>query len=123
MSEKYYRYNSDDAPINLLDDQVYQYVLEREQLKELDLVGSKCSRTMEKKPSAIPPLITIAQREPFGNLNSGNSSLLKNLLVIILVIVVLYFIYSLCEDKKNNSQTSIFSQKLSPSVYYAQLSN
>ena len=105
MSEHYYRYNADDAPINfdLNNDEIYDYVLEREALKEIYNVSPRCIKNLGK-PS-----------EHFGNLNKrgGGMDLMQNILVIILVIVMLYLIYIfLCEDTKS---------EINPGRYIARL--
>ena len=88
MSELNYRYNSDDAPIDIDNDEIYDYVLEREALKELDNESPRCIKTYGK------------QMEHFGNLKGGNKNLMRNLLIVLIVMVVLYLTYCfLCEDK------------------------
>jgi hypothetical protein len=90
MAEHYYRYKSDDAPINLDDDEIYDYVLEREALKDLDNMPPRCMATFGK------------DHEHFGNLKGGYTALLKNMTLAVVVIIVLYLVYSLlCE--KNGS--------------------
>lgn len=90
MSEYYYRYNADDAPIDLDNDEIYDYVLEREALKDLDNVGPRCMRTMGRMEDG---------EEHFGNLKGKNKSLVKNLIMIMVVMIVLYLLYSwMCED-------------------------
>lgn len=88
MSETYYRYNSDDAVIDLENDEIYDYVLEREELKKLDLVGPKCIRNFGGE----------YQEEHFGNLHGMNNSFAKNLFVIILVLLLIYFGYTWCKS-------------------------
>jgi hypothetical protein len=88
MSEYYYRYNTDDATIDLENDEIYDYCLEREKLKELDNIGPKCMRDFGGE----------FKEEHFGNLK-GSRSLASNLLVLLVVIIVLYLAYSLmCEN-------------------------
>ncbi len=91
MSEYYYRYNSDDAAIDLENDEIYDYVLEREKLKELDNVGPKCVRDFGGE----------FQEEHFGNLTGKNKIMVKNLFLVLLVVVALYLLYSLlsCDEK------------------------
>jgi hypothetical protein len=90
MSEYYYRYNSDDAQVDLDNDEIYDYVLEREKLKELDNVGPKCMRDFGGE----------FKEEHFGNLKGKNRSLLKNLFIVIMVLIALYLLYSLCCGEK-----------------------
>ncbi len=104
MSEYYYRYNADDAPINLDDDEIYDYVLEREALKDLDNVGPRCMKTMGKLEDGS---------EHFGNLKKGKKSLFQNLLIVFGVMVILYFLYVwMCAD--NNAE-------IKPGNYVARL--
>jgi hypothetical protein len=96
MSEYYYRYNSNDATIDfdLENDEIYDYVLERENLKELDNVGPKCIRDFGGE-----------HKEHFGNmrnLKGNNKSLLKNLFLIILVLIALYILYGLLSCNPKN---------------------
>lgn len=89
MSQQYYRYNTDDAPIDIDNDEIYDYVLEREALKELDNVGPKCIKTFGQ------PV------EHFGNLKGGTKKLMENIFIVLLVLFMLYLIYCvLCDDKQ-----------------------
>ncbi len=90
MSEYYYKYNSNDAPVDLDNDEIYDYVLEREKLKELDNVGPKCVKDFGGE----------FKNEHFGNLKGKNKSLLKNVFIILLVLGALYLLYNLCYEKK-----------------------
>lgn len=106
MSEHYYRYNADDAPIDydLNNDEIYDYVLEREALKELDNVPPRCIKNLG-----------IPTQEHFGNLKlkGGNMDLMQNVFIVLLVLVILYLLYCfLCEDKKSG---------LNPGSYIARL--
>lgn len=101
MSEQYYRYNTDDAPIDMDNDEVYDYVLEREALKELDNVGPKCVRDNETS-------------EHFGNLKGGGKNLMKNILIVFLVIVLLYLSYSfLCDNGEKNLKPGKYEVRFS----------
>lgn len=87
MSERYYRYNSDDAIIDIENDEIYDWVLEREQMKELDNVGPRCIRDFGGE----------FREEHFGNLNQGGGGLVQNLVIILVVLMVLYLLYCWCQ--------------------------
>lgn len=87
MSEEYYRYNSDNTNIDLTNDEVYDYVLDREKLKELDY----------SQPKNVKDFSRAWSDEHFGNLEY---SFTKNILLIILIIVVMYVVYNYVCDKK-----------------------
>jgi hypothetical protein len=89
MAENYYRYNSDDSSIDLNNDEVYDYVLDRENLKELDNVGPKNQRDLSQAWSD----------EHYKNLKNHN--FLKNCCLVVLILIVLYLLYSyFCSEKK-----------------------
>jgi hypothetical protein len=90
MSEYNYRYNSDDVTIDLNNDEIYDYVLEREQLKELDNIGPKCMNNFENPLS-----------EHFGNMQKRKKSLATKLFILLIVVITLYLLYSLCLKKNN----------------------
>lgn len=90
MSEEYYRYNSDNVNIDLTSDEVYDYVLDREKMKELDY----------SRPRNIKDFSSAGSNEHFGNLGCPFSN---NILLIILIVIVLYFVYNyVCEKKPIN---------------------
>jgi hypothetical protein len=95
MTEHYYRYNTDDATIDFENDEVYDYCLEREKLKELDNVGPKCMRDFGGE-----------YKEHFeaGDLKKSlfsNSTI--NIIAIIIALILLYLIYtSFCPIEQNN---------------------
>jgi hypothetical protein len=101
MSHHYYRYNVDDAPIDLQNDEIYDYVLEREALKDLDLVGPRCYREMS------------GAAEHFGNMKGKRGKMMKHVLLVIVVLVVLCLLYCLCNDN--------IGYNLSPKNYIARL--
>lgn len=99
MTEDYYRYNSDDANIDLNNDEVYDYVLDRENLKDLDNTGPKNTTEFSQAWSD----------EHFGNLKK--SPLLKNVCLIVFIIIVMYLLYSyFCTESTVN-----------PGIYTARL--
>lgn len=88
MSEHYYRYKADNTPVDLDDDEIYDYVLEREALKDLDNVGPRCMNTLGEN------------NEHFGNLKGDKTNLLKNIVLAIVIIIVMYLIHCfLCGEK------------------------
>jgi hypothetical protein len=102
MSQQYYRYNTDDAPIDIDNDEIYDYVLEREALKELDNVGPKCVRDIEG-------------HEHFGNLKGGSTNdLMRNVFIVLLVVVMLYLMYCfLCDNKENEIKPGNYQVRFS----------
>jgi len=88
MSEQYfnYRYTPDESDIDIYNDSFYDYVLEREELKELDNVGPQCMRRFGGE-----------YKEHFGNMN--RNTLLKNIMLVIAIVVIICVVYSLCGNK------------------------
>lgn len=93
MTQNYYRYNSDDSSIDFNNDEIYDYVLDRENLKELDNIGPKNQKDFSQAWSD----------EHFGNLK--NRSLGENLFLIIFVLFISYLLYSnFCTETTVNSK-------------------
>ena len=99
MTENYYKYNSDNENIDLNKDEVYDYVLDRENLKELDNLGPKNQTDFSQAWSD----------EHFGNLKYN--SLMKNLCLVIFIIIVMYLLYShFCNE--SSVKPGIYSARL-----------
>ncbi len=89
MSERYYRYNLDDAPIDIEKDELYDYVLEREKLHDLDNTGPRCMTDFKDMDEILE------KEEHFGNLNYESWTTTQKILLAIAFTVILYLIYSL----------------------------
>jgi hypothetical protein len=87
MSERYYRYNSDDAIIDIENDEIYDWVLEREKLKELDNVGPSCMKKFGDE----------FNEEHFGNISQDDNNSMRYIFMIIFIIIILYLLYSFCQ--------------------------
>ena len=99
MSEQYYRYQSDDAKVDLMDGQLYEYVLtqDRNDFYKLANTGPRCMQDFSD----------MQEVEHFANLN-GSKKWVKHMLLLVVLVVVLYLLYCMCScsDKTNNSDYS-----------------
>jgi len=95
MSEKYYRYNSDNAVIDLENDEIYDYVLERENLKELN----------NSDPQSLNDFsdMHIENTEHFGNLTNKTKLMIRKVALAIIIIVIIYFLYIGCIESNESS--------------------
>ncbi len=85
MSEYYHYDTQDDFDFN--NDEMYDYVLERESLKQLDNVDSRCALS--------------GGEEHFGNLKKSQKSTIFNLFISLIIIIIIYFTYIwLCDSNK-----------------------
>ena len=103
MAETYYQYAPDGTEVDLDDDQIYNYVLEREAYRKLASTGPKCMKNF-KDMKEVDQMKPDAMNEHF---TTGSKSWIKNIIIIALILIALYFIYtSFCNSNNNNSTSS-----------------
>lgn len=84
MAERNYRYKSDCEGVNLDDDNVYDYVLERDQFSQISHRDPRCmDDAFDVK--------AYDMKEHFGNLGSGIS--IWHVIFIALVIYIIYYLF------------------------------
>lgn len=94
MTEKYNMYNS--PYVDLDKDSAYDFVLEREQLKELDNTGQKCINDVlkEKKEKKEENFY-----EYFTN-KCKNNTVAENGMILLILLLALYVIFYLIYNNK-----------------------
>jgi len=88
MSEDYYSYDENEN-VDLTKNEIYDFVVEREKLKEIEGSGYKSVNSSSEGWKI----------EGFENLSSFLS--MKNIIIIVIIIVLIYFLYTKFSKSKN----------------------
>jgi hypothetical protein len=87
MAETHYRYSSDCTEPDIEHDELYDYVLEREDYRKLASTGPKCMKNFKDMKEVDE------MNEHFTPTES--KSWIKNIIIIAIILIALYYIYTL----------------------------
>lgn len=104
MAETYYQYSPDGTEVDIENDELYDYVLEREAYRKLASTGPKCMKNF-KDMKEVDQMKPDGMNEHFTM--TGSKGWIKNIIIIALILIALYFIYTFfCNSNDKNSTPS-----------------
>lgn len=107
MSDKMQRYDDVNSAIDLDNDELYDYVLEREALKKLDnVVPPNCRGEHKENANAYANAYDNDQTEDFTNINKWwnrkskqQKHWMKLCFWLVIIIALCYYFYKQCNNK------------------------
>ena len=101
MAETHYQYSPDGTEVDIENDELYDYVLEREAYRKLASTGPRCMKNF-KDMKEVDQMKPDGMNEHFTTI--GSKGWIKNIIIIALILIALYFIYtSFCNNNDNTS--------------------
>ena len=101
MAETYYKYAPDGTEIDIDNDELYDYVLEREAYRKLANTGPKSM----KNPKDMKEIVQTAEHFT----TTGSKSWIKNVVIIAIILIALYLIYTLFSNGNNNNNATPYN--------------
>ena len=104
--ETNYKYQPDDATIDIDDDELYGYTLEREALHRRNCASPSCmmkgilARARAGDGTDMRPACAPETGEGEEHFTLSSKNWMKNAVIIIIILIVLYFLYTLLCGKK-----------------------